>query len=71
MWARLLERAGLPATKALEEFDRVVETRPDDPATDMIEDTPVGFGRPIGERHAPRWIKRVPKTPVANNSTST
>jgi hypothetical protein len=26
-----------------------------------IEDNPVGFGQPIGERHAPRWIRRTPK----------
>jgi CRISPR system Cascade subunit CasD len=62
VWVKLLERAGLPATRKLEDFDHVVEMEPGDPASDMIEDNPIGFGRPIGERHAPRWIKRVSKS---------
>jgi len=59
------------ASQALAEFDHVIKTTPSDPAAEMIEDTPVGFGRPIGERHAPRWIRRVPKTSIVNSSTST
>ena len=33
---------------------------------DIIEDTPVAFGNPIGERHAPRWIHLVPKSSIVN-----
>ncbi len=69
VWARLLERAGLPLTGGLEQFDHVVETDPGDPAADMIEDAPITFGGPIGERHAPRWIKRIPKSKQGNPSS--
>ena len=69
VWAQLLERAGLPATKSLEDFDHVVETHPGDPAADMIEDTPIGFGHPIGQRHAPRWVKRISESPINNPQT--
>lgn len=61
-WAELLRRAGYAGTELEEQFDRVVDSSPSDPGADVIEDTPVAFGNPIGERHAPRWIRRVPKT---------
>lgn len=62
VWKDLLLRARLAGTELPESFDRVVEVAPDDPTADMIEDTPVAYGNPIGERHAPRWIKRVAKS---------
>ncbi len=65
-WRALLQRAGCPAAAPEEHFDRVIETAATDPGADMIEDTPVSFGAPIGERHAPRWIRRVPKSSIVN-----
>lgn len=64
-WQQLLQRAGFTGTEALDQFDHVLEVPPVEPGADMIEDTPVGYGQPIGERHAPRWIRRVPKTSIA------
>jgi len=61
-WRELLRRAGCSGAETEEQFDRVIETTATDPGADMIEDTPVGFGAPIGERHAPRWIRRVTKS---------
>jgi CRISPR system Cascade subunit CasD len=60
-WRELLLRAGYSGNEVLEHFDHVLEVPPTEPAADLIEDTPVGYGQPIGERHAPRWIRRVPK----------
>lgn len=65
-WPDLLRRAGYTGTETLEEFDRVLEAAAGDSGADVIEDTPVAFGHPIGERHAPRWIQRVPKSSIAN-----
>ncbi|XOV70440.1 MAG: type I-E CRISPR-associated protein Cas5/CasD [Verrucomicrobiota bacterium] len=62
VWEDLLERAGLSTKHVLGDFDHVVETEPGDHGADMIEDYPIGFGRPIGERHTPRWIRRVSKS---------
>jgi CRISPR system Cascade subunit CasD len=60
-WRELLRRAGYTGDEAPEAFDRVHETTADAPDADMIEDGVVGFGRPLGERHAPRWLRRVPR----------
>jgi CRISPR system Cascade subunit CasD len=65
-WRQLLQRAGFTGTELLEQFDHVVEVPPSDSDADLIEDTPVAFGNPIGERHAPRWIKRIPKSSIVN-----
>jgi CRISPR system Cascade subunit CasD len=65
-WSELLRRAGYSGTKTLDQFDRVIEATAGDSGADMIEDTPVAFGNPIGERHAPRWIRRVPKSSIVN-----
>jgi CRISPR system Cascade subunit CasD len=62
-WSELLRRAGYAGTETLEQFDRIIEATANDSGAEMIEDTPVAFGNPIGERHAPRWIRRVPKSP--------
>jgi len=63
-WLRLLQCAGFAGAESLEQFDRVLETAPSEPGADLIEDTPLGYGRPIGERHAPRWVRHVPGTPI-------
>lgn len=61
-WRQLLQRAGYAGTEGMEQFDHVAEADPGSSGADMIEDTPLGYGLPIGERHAPRWIRRVPKS---------
>jgi CRISPR system Cascade subunit CasD len=70
-WRQLLLRADFSANETIEHFDRVIEAAATDFGADMIEDTPVAFGNPTGERHAPRWIRAVPKSRVAGHSTST
>lgn len=65
-WPELLRCAGYNGNETLEQFDRVIEAAPGDAGADIIEDTPVAFGNPIGERHAPRWIHRVPKSSIVN-----
>ena len=67
-WRELLTRAGYTGTEEIDRFDHILEVPASEPGADMIDDTPLGFGRPIGERHAPRWIRRVPKTTVKNPS---
>ena len=62
VWAELLCRAGLPTTLKEEEFDRVKEVRADEPGADRLDDAPVAFGAPVGNRHAPRWIKMAPRS---------
>ena len=66
VWAALLQRVGYTGTEAEERFDRILEVAATESGADMIEDAPVAFGAPIGERHAPRWIRRVPKSPIVN-----
>jgi CRISPR system Cascade subunit CasD len=65
-WAELLHRIGYVGTETIEQFDRVIETAAGEAGADVIDDTPVAFGNPIGERHGPRWICRVPKSPGEN-----
>jgi CRISPR system Cascade subunit CasD len=65
VWAALLRRAGYAGEELLAQFDHVRECPPDEPGADLIEDAPVGFGRPIGERHAPRWIRRIAREAAA------
>lgn len=69
VWRLLLQRAGFTGEEAIAQFDRVLEAVPSDPGADLIEDTPVGYGNPIGERHAPRWIRRVPKSAVTRQES--
>jgi len=59
-WRELLNRTGHAGEEPLEQFDHVIEVDPSEPGADAIEDTPIGFGHSIGERHAPRWIRRIP-----------
>lgn len=65
VWTALLQRAGYSGTETEEQFDRVLEVAATESGADMIEDAPIAFGAPIGERHAPRWIRRVPKLSIA------
>jgi CRISPR system Cascade subunit CasD len=64
-WAELLRRIGYTGTEPLNQFDCVLEVAAGDSGAEMIGDTPVAFGNPIGERHAPRWIRHVPKVSTA------
>jgi CRISPR system Cascade subunit CasD len=65
-WSELLRRAGYSGTELEKQFDCIVEVSAGDSGADMIEDAPIAFGNPIGERHAPRWIRRVPKSSIVN-----
>lgn len=68
VWASLLTRIGLPTTLTEEHFDRVVEVKPGSPDADRLDDAPIAFGAPIGNRHGPRWIQVIPRSnnlPVA------
>ena len=62
VWAALLQRVGYTGTEPEDQFDRVVELAATDPSADMIDDAPIAFGAPIGNRHNPRWIRRVPRS---------
>lgn len=66
VWRQLLQRAGFAGSEAIEQFDRIIEVAAGDPGADLIEDAPIAFGNPIGERHAPRWIRRVPKSAIGS-----
>ena len=70
VWSALIQRAGYSGTETEEQFDRVLEVAATDPGADMIEDAPVAFGALIGERHAPRWIRREPKSGIERASPS-
>ncbi len=65
-WSELLRRAGYTGAETIAQFDCVLEAAAGDAGADVIDDTPVAFGNPIGERHAPRWIRRVPKSAIVN-----
>ena len=71
VWSTLLTRAGYTGTESEDYFDRVIEVAATDSGADMIEDTPVAFGAPIGERHGPRWIRRIPRSTPPSPSTGT
>jgi CRISPR system Cascade subunit CasD len=61
IWPDLLRRADYTGDELLAEFDHVRECLPDEAGADVLDDAPLGYGHPIGERHAPRWIRRVPR----------
>ena len=68
-WSGLLRSAGYKGDEPEEHFDRVIEVPATEPGADMIEDSPTAFGRPIGERHAPRWVRRIPRSEDATPGT--
>jgi CRISPR system Cascade subunit CasD len=61
-WSALLQRAGYSGEESITQFDHVVEVVASESGADVIEDTPIGYGRTIGERHAQRWIRRISKS---------
>jgi CRISPR system Cascade subunit CasD len=63
-WRALLTRTGYCGGEPLEQFDHVVEVAASEAGASLLEDAPIGFGNPIGERHGPRWIRRVPGSAV-------
>jgi CRISPR system Cascade subunit CasD len=65
VWPALLRRAGYAGDESLANFDHVRECLPAEPGADKIDDAPLGYGRPIGERHAPRWVLRVARSRTA------
>lgn len=62
VWPELLSRADLSPTLKEEDFDRVMEVGPEEPGADRLNDAPVAFGAPVGNRHAPRWIKSLARS---------
>ena len=69
-WALLLQRAGYSGGEPLSLFDHILESQPNEPGAEVIDDAPVGYGQPIGERHAPRWIRWVSKTAPPNSDAT-
>ena len=61
-WRALLTRAGLPPDSPLEQFDRVEDAAADGEGDEVLNDAPIAFGAPIGQRHAPRRIKVTPRS---------
>jgi len=61
-WRALLTRAGYSGAEPLDQFNHVLEVSPSESGAEAIEDLPIGFGKPLGERHGPRWIRSVPGT---------
>ena len=61
-WFELIRRIGYDGTETIGQFDRVVEVAAGTPGADVIEDGPVAVGNPIGDRHSPRWIRRLTRS---------
>ena len=56
----LLVRTGYEEDRGIESFDHVIEGEGAEGLdAEWLHDTPVAFGAPIGERHAPRRIRQV------------
>lgn len=63
----LLTRTGYAEDRAIETFDHVIEgATAEGLDAEWLHDTPIAFGAKIGERHAPRRIRRVHKSAIAN-----
>jgi CRISPR system Cascade subunit CasD len=59
-WLLLLKAAGLAESRLLTEFDHVIEGEAVEGLdAEWLNDTPVAYGAPIGERHALRRIRQV------------
>ena len=61
-WRLLLQRTGYSGDESLDYFDHVIEVAADESGAEFLEDAPLGYGHPIGERHTARWIQRIPKS---------
>lgn len=60
IWRTLLQRAGYDEDLEIEQFDHVIEgAGAEGLDSEWLNDTPISFGAPIGERHAPRRIRQV------------
>jgi CRISPR system Cascade subunit CasD len=56
----LLARTGCKQDRGIETFDHVIECEGADGLdSEWLQDTPLAFGAPIGERHAPRRIRQI------------
>jgi CRISPR system Cascade subunit CasD len=61
-WKLLLQTAGLEEGRLLTEFDHVIEGEAAEGLdAEWLNDTPVAFGAPLGQRHVPRRIRQVRK----------
>jgi len=69
-WKCLLGRVGYTGEEVLTQFDHVIETAAGAVEADMIDDAPIGYGRLVGERHAPRWIQRVSRSVESKSAPS-
>jgi CRISPR system Cascade subunit CasD len=59
-WKLLLKAAGMAEDSTMTLFDHVVEGQEAEGLDDeWLNDTPVAFGAPIGQRHVPRRIRKV------------
>jgi CRISPR system Cascade subunit CasD len=61
-WLLLIKAAGLAEGCLLTEFDHVIEGEAAEGLdAEWLNDTPVAFGAPLGQRHVPRRIRQVRK----------
>jgi CRISPR system Cascade subunit CasD len=58
-WHALVTRAGYPDTTPLTQFNRVEDAGPGEDGAEILNDAPLAFGAPIGQRHAPRRIRKL------------
>ena len=58
-WRALVTRAGYPDTTPLTQFNRVEDAALSEDGGEILNDMPVAFGAPIGQRHAPRRTRKV------------
>jgi CRISPR system Cascade subunit CasD len=65
-WREMLRCTGHSGEESEERFDRIIEVSSTDSGADMIEDTPIDVGNPLGARHALRWIRRIPKSSITS-----
>jgi len=60
-WSALLQRAGYTRAEPEEAFAHITEVPAGTPGAERLDDTPVAYGQPLGERHAPRWVRSFPR----------
>jgi CRISPR system Cascade subunit CasD len=65
----LLVRARYPEAAGLTEFDRVEDSTSGTDNEEILNDTPLAFGAPIGQRHAPRRIRKRYRKPSSQALT--
>lgn len=59
-WVLLLKAAGLDATSEMTAFDHVIEGEVAEGLdAGWLNDTPLAYGAPIGQRHGPRRVRQV------------